>query len=86
MSLSLQEGSGISCTQDLAWKCLKGVADAVTFFLKRVWISICVIHITELFPIRKYVENIDTACTCYAKKIIGGQQLLPITTHRSHEP
>lgn len=86
MSLSLQEGSGISRTQDLTWKCLKGVADAVTSFLKRVWIFICVNHITELFLIWKDLENIDTACTCYTTKIIGGQQILPVTAHWSHQP
>lgn len=86
MSLSLQEGSGISHTQDLTWKCLKGVADAVTSFLKRVWIFICVNHIKELFPIWKYLENIDRTCTCYAMKIVSGQQILPVTAHQSHEP
>lgn len=86
MSLSSQEGSGISRTQDLTWKCLKGVADAVTSFLKRVWIFICVNHITELFLIWKDLENIDTACTCYTTKIIGGQQILPVTAHWSHQP
>lgn len=87
MSLHLWEGSGISYMQDLTWKCLKGLVDAVTSLLKRVCMFTYINHITAVCYFEKKKKKVISiiTCICYTK-IVGGQQIFLVTAHSNRKP